>query len=99
MYVYGLGVIERHGTGDTNDAFVCDHRGDMQRLAAKMNELTAENAKLREQLAEANKRNSHLERFLSGVEAYHRLGQCNQCGAATFDGLICGVCRHDDSDD
>ena len=53
MYVYELGVIEKHGTGDTNDVFVCEHRGDMNRLAARMNELTAENAKLRAQLAEA----------------------------------------------
>ena len=78
---------------------VTTHQVVLDTLADEVRTLTAENAKLREQLAEANKRNSHLERFLSGVEAYHRLGQCNQCGAATFDGLICGVCRHDDSDD
>lgn len=71
----------------------------LQTERAHVAKLQSENAALRAQLAEANKRNSHLERFLSGVEAYHRLGQCSQCGAATFDGLICGVCRHDDSDD
>jgi len=53
MYVYALGVIEKHGTGDTNDVFVCEHRGDMNRLAARLGTLESENAKLRAQLAEA----------------------------------------------
>lgn len=50
MYVYEFGVIEKHGTGDTNDVFVCDHRDDMQRLAERMSSLTIENVKLRKQL-------------------------------------------------
>lgn len=92
-YTYELGVIESE-IGDSDGVFVAENSHDMRRLVDRMNSLTEENAKLREQLAEAVEimKRARMNEGQDGCTR-HVIGWC-KCWRHAIDAF---VAQHEDT--